>query len=187
MSRMLSSSIVNAQPVQEEAALPTSIPDDFAARFSCEVAAPKKLKEYEDFALKHKAVLLAESKQLSEKFSEDLQTAMSVEKTVVGKLLCWWIVALAMKLVIVYRNLIFMVLYDLGVFDMLNQFIGLLKDQEDVIVDVHESSKVATQHVKETDDQLLLTIERSKNYQRSTVMLVVIMAVFLLILDAITP
>jgi hypothetical protein len=88
MSRMLSSSIVNAQPVQEEAALPTSIPDDFAARFSCEVAAPKKLKEYEDFALKHKAVLLAESKQLSEKFSEDLQTAMSVEKTVVGKLLC---------------------------------------------------------------------------------------------------
>ena len=92
-----------------------------------------------------------------------------------------------MKLVIVYRNLIFMVLYDLGVFDMLNQFIGLLKDQVDVIVDVHESSKVATQHVKETDDQLLLTIERSKNYQRSTVMLVVIMAVFLLILDAITP
>jgi hypothetical protein len=75
----------------------------------------------------------------------------------------------------------------LGVFDMLNQFIGLLKDQEEVIVDVHESSKTATQHVEETDEQLLLTIERSKNYQRSTIMLIVFMALFLLVLDAMTP
>lgn len=74
-----------------------------------------------------------------------------------------------------------------GVFEMLNQFIGLLKDQEEVIVEVHESSKTATQHVRETDEQLLLTIERSKNYQRSTVMVIVIMAVFLLVLDAMTP
>ena len=81
---MLSSSIVNAQPVQEETPVPTSIPDDFASRFSAEVAAPKKLKEYEEFALKHKASLLAESKQLSEKYSENLQTAMNIEKTVVG-------------------------------------------------------------------------------------------------------
>ena len=70
---------------------------------------------------------------------------------------------------------------------MLNQFIGLLKDQEEVIVDVHESSKTATQHVEETDEQLLLTIERSKNYQRSTIMLIVFMALFLLVLDAMTP
>ena len=70
---------------------------------------------------------------------------------------------------------------------MLNQFIGLLQDQEEVIVDVHESSKSATQHVHETDEQLLLTIERSKNYQRSTVMLIVIMGIFLLLLDAMTP
>jgi len=159
MSRMLTSNIVNAQPVvvQDETPIPTRIPDDFATRFSSEVAAPKKLKEYEEFASKHKASLLAESKQLSEKFSENLQTAMSVERSVVG------------------------------VFDMLNQFIGLLKDQEEVIVDVHDSSKTATQHVKETDEQLLLTIERSRNYQRSTVMLVVIMSILLLLLDAMTP
>jgi hypothetical protein len=84
MLRMLSSSIVNAQPVQDATPVPTTVPEDFAARFSAEVAAPKKLKEYETFALKHKASLLAESKQLSEKFSENLQTAMSIEKTVVG-------------------------------------------------------------------------------------------------------
>lgn len=70
---------------------------------------------------------------------------------------------------------------------MLNQFIGLLKDQEDIIIDVHDSSKTATQHVQDTDEQLLLTIERSKNYQRSTVWLIVFMALFLLMLDAMTP
>lgn len=84
MIRMLSSSIVNAPRAQDEAPVPTSIPDDFATRFSAEVAAPKKMKEYEAFALKHKASLLAESKQLSEKYSENLQTAMNIEKTVVG-------------------------------------------------------------------------------------------------------
>lgn len=83
---MLSSSIVNDRPVKDESpAAAMSIPADFATRFSSEVAAPKKMKQYEDFAVKHKESLLAESKQLSEKFSENLQTAMSIEKTVVGK------------------------------------------------------------------------------------------------------
>ena len=89
VARMLSSSIVNAAPLttiaEQEPPPATSLPSDIAARYSSEIAAPKKLKEYEAFASKHKASLLAESKQLSEKFSENLQTAMSIEKTVVGK------------------------------------------------------------------------------------------------------
>jgi len=155
--RMLSSSVVNSQPIVATVPAATSLPADFATRYTSEIAPPSKLKEYEEFSLKHKASLMAESKQLSEKFSENLQTAMSIEKTVVG------------------------------VFDMLNQFIGLLKDQEEAIVEVHESSKTATQHVKDTDEELLLTIERSRNYQLSTVMVVVVMAIFLLVLDAMTP
>ena len=176
MLRMLSSNIANSKPVEVESTEPISIPGDFASRYSAEVAAPKKLKEYEEFAHNHKATLLAESKQLSQKYSEDLRTAMNIERTVVGNILLYCIKELELSYFFLS-----------GVFDMLNQFIGLLRDQEEVIVDVHDSSIVATQYVQETDEQLLLTIERSKNYQRSTVAVIVIMGVFLLVLDAMTP
>lgn len=44
VSRMLTSTVINAKPVKEESHSPQSIPSDFASRFSSEVAAPKKTK-----------------------------------------------------------------------------------------------------------------------------------------------
>lgn len=135
----------------------TSAAADFAERYNSEIAPPSKMKEYQQFATKHKEALLAESKQLSEKYDEDLQSAHRAEQTVSG------------------------------LFDMLNEFIAVMRTQEDLVEDVHDASKAATSHVKETDEQLLLTLQRSKSYQMSTVGLVLGLAFFLLLLDAATP
>jgi hypothetical protein len=130
---------------------------EFAERYESEIAPPSKMKEYQQFAAKHKEALLAESKQLSEKYDEDLQAAHSAEHAVTG------------------------------LFEMLNEFLTVMRTQEGLVEDVHDASKAATSHVKETDEQLLLTLQRSKSYQMSTVGLILGLAFFLLLLDAITP
>jgi len=129
----------------------------FADRYTSEIAAPSKMKEYNSFASKHREALLAESKQMSEKFSDDLQEAMQIEHTITG------------------------------VFDMLNEFVSVLRTQAEMVEDVHDASKAATAHVQETDEQLLLTVQRSKSFQVTTVAFIVGLAFFLLILDALTP
>lgn len=129
----------------------------FAERYSAEIAPPSKMKEYNDFALKHKEALLAESRQLSDKYDEDMLSASKAERTVAG------------------------------LFEMLNEFIAVVRAQESLVEDVHDASKAATSHVLGTDEQLVLTLQRSKSYQASTVGLIVGLAFFLLLLDALTP
>jgi hypothetical protein len=134
-----------------------SVQDTFAERYEGEIAAPAKMKEYEAFAQKHRAALLAESKQLSHKYSEDLMDAYKMEETVTG------------------------------VFTMLNEFVAVLQTQEELVRDVHGTSKAATAHVDDTDKELVLTLERSQSYQYSTVGLIIVLALFLLLLDSLTP
>lgn len=129
----------------------------FVERYESEIAPPSKMKEYQQFAAKHKESLLAESKQLSEKYDEDLNAAQNAERAVTG------------------------------LFEMLNEFLTVMRTQEGLVENVHDASKSATSHVKETDEQLLLTIQRSKSYQMSTVGLILGLAFFLLLLDAVTP
>jgi hypothetical protein len=133
------------------------ISSTFADRYIAEVATIEKLKDYEKFALKHKKELLAESKQLSEKFGDEMKEAVRIEDTV--------------------NN----------IFHMLTEFAIILQNQSEIVEVVHDSSKVATEHVNDTDEQLIQTIEKTKSFQRNLVIVIVGMSLFLLLLDALTP
>jgi esterase/lipase len=115
------------------------------------------MKEYQQFASKYREELLSESKQMTIKYHEDLLEAHSMESTVTS------------------------------LYSMMNEFINVLQSQEDHVVDIHETSKKTTTHVQETDKELLLTIERSKSYQMTIVSMIIGLALFLLVLDGVTP
>lgn len=134
-----------------------SLPKSFAERYESEIAPPSKMREYDDLATKHKAILLKETQQLREKFSEEMQEANKMEQTV------------------------------MGISNMLEEFVRILQLQSDSIEDVHGASKAATKHVEDTSDQLLLTIERSQSHQRAMVSLTIVLALLLLLLDYLTP
>lgn len=135
----------------------TSLPKSFAERYESEIAPPSKMKEYESVAANHKAALLKETRQLRDKFSEEMQEANKMEQTVVG------------------------------ISGMLEEFVRILQLQSDSIEDVHGASKAATKHVEDTSEQLLLTIERSQSHQRTMVLLTVVLGLLLLLLDFLTP
>jgi esterase/lipase len=115
------------------------------------------MKEYQQFASKFREELLSESKQMTIKYHEDLVEAHSMESTVTS------------------------------LYSMMNEFINVLQSQEDHVVEIHETSKKTTTHVKETEKELLLTIERSKSYQMTIVSMIIGLAIFLLVLDSLTP
>eukprot|EP01041_Mallomonas_annulata_P006118 gene6118-12385_t len=129
----------------------------FAERYESEVAAPSKMKEYQIIASKHKISLLKETKQLHEKFSEDRKQAHQMEATVGS------------------------------ISSMLEEFARIIQQQSENVLDIHHASKTATEHVKDTGNQLLLTIERSQSNRRNMVMLIIGLAVLLLLLDFLTP
>lgn len=145
------------EKLQKKASLPIVVSNDFSARYTAEVAPPSKLRDYEQFAMQHRNELFAESKQLSEKYSEELEEATRIEQTAAS------------------------------IASMMNEFVFILRSQSILVEDVHESSKMATQHVKDTDEQLLLTLDRSKTYRTSMIVLIIGMAAFLLFLDFVHP
>lgn len=134
-----------------------TVPAKFAERYTDAIAPPSKIKEYEDFAAKHKELLKQESKQLSQKFHEDMVEAVKLESTVTG------------------------------ILDMLSQFATLLQNQSELVEDVHDSSKSATEQVRQTDEQLKQTIDKSTSFQMSMSGLIIFLGLLLLILDYITP
>ena len=133
------------------------ISKSFAERYTSEIAPPMKMKEYEAIAIKHKKALLNETKILHEKYSEDRKLAYNMEQTVAG------------------------------VSGMLDEFVNILQSQSGSIQDINLTSKQATQNVRQTGDQLLLTIERSQSHQRNMVILIICLGILLLILDYISP
>ena len=133
------------------------VADGFSDRYESELGPPKKLKEYQRFVAKHKDALLVENKQLKAKFSEDLIAAESIEGKVAD------------------------------ISGMLSEFGRLLQSQSESVQDMHGTSKEATEHVQQTDDELLTTIERSKSYQRNIFVAIVVLAFILLLLDFMTP
>ena len=143
--------------LQKQTSIPIVVSNDFAERYTAEVAPPSKLRDYEQFAMQHRNELFAESKQLSEKYSEELEEATRIEQTASS------------------------------IASMMNEFVYILRSQSILVEDVHESSKMATQHVKDTDEQLLLTLDRSKTYRTSMILLIIGMAAFLLFLDFVHP
>jgi hypothetical protein len=62
-----------------------------------------------------------------------------------------------------------------------------VKGQREAIEDVREAAVDSTQYVKDTDEELLLTLERSQSHSRNMMILTVALAVLILFLDWITP
>lgn len=129
----------------------------FSERYQSEIAPPIKMKEYEQFASKYKEELLYESKQMTIKYHEELQETYNMESTITS------------------------------LYSMMNDFITVLQSQEDIIIDIHDTSKKTTTYVKETDKELILTIDRSKSYQMTIVSMIIGLSLFLLLLDSLTP
>ena len=129
----------------------------FADRYEDEIAPQSKLKEYKQLTEKHKLICEKDTKKLQEKFSEDMQETSKMETAVEQ---------------ISY---------------LLTEFVNILQAQSEQVKDLEGTGKVATEHVLDTDKELILTIKRSTSHQRNMVFLYVGLALLLLILDYITP
>lgn len=136
---------------------PPTVQQSFVDRYESEIAPPKQLKEYQDLGLKHKKLLLKESKSLQVQYSTDLLEANKMEITVQK------------------------------ISNLLLDFVTILQGQREQVDDVNHCGKVTLDFVKDTDDELALTIQRSESHQRSMVLLTVGLGLLLLLLDYITP
>lgn len=142
---------------KSESSVPKTLPQSFVDRYESEIAPPKQLKEYHELGLKHKKLLLKESKSLQIQFSTELIEANKMEITVQK------------------------------VTNLLLDFVTILQGQREQVDDVNKSSKSTLEYVKDADDELSLTIERSESHQRSMLFLHLGFAFFLLLLDFLSP
>jgi hypothetical protein len=165
---------------------PSKPVDTFAQRYVDEIASRNKLREYDAIASKQKESLLREAKILKVwdhltclchvlslttriltlvipapaaqvKFSEDIQESQKMERTV--------------------NN----------ISSMINEFVQLIESQSAMVDTIGEVSQDATESVKSTDAELLLTLERSQSHQWSMIMFIAGMALLLLLLDFLSP
>lgn len=123
----------------------------FAQRYVDEIAPISKLREYENVAQKHKDTLLKEAKILRVRFSEDMQESQKMERTVSS------------------------------ISSMITEFAQLIESQSHIVEVMAEVSHDATQLVKQTDEELKLTLERSQQHQWTMTAFIVGMAIILLI------
>lgn len=129
----------------------------FADRYEDEIAPQSKLKEYNQLTEKHKLICEKDTKKLQENFNEDMQETCKMETTVEQ---------------ISY---------------LLTEFVNILQVQSEQVKDLEGTGKIATEHVLETDKELILTIKRSTSHQMNMIFLYISLALLLLILDYITP
>jgi len=129
----------------------------FADRYEDEIAPQSKLREYKELTERHKVICEKDTKKMNAKFSEDIQETSKMETAVEQ---------------ISY---------------LLTEFVNILQAQSEQVKDLEGTGKVATEHVLDTDKELILTIQRSASHQRNMVFLTVGLAIMLLILDYITP
>ena len=129
----------------------------FAQRFIDEIAPPSKMKEYEQVARKQKDILMKESQSLQKKFSDEIQQSQQLESTV------------------------------MSISSLIADFTTMIESQSEVIGSVEEAAKDATTAVKATDEELLLTLERSQSYQWNMIFLIFALGCLLLLLHFITP
>jgi hypothetical protein len=129
----------------------------FADRYVAEVADPASVRRYQAFAEQHSELLSSERAGIKDRLPEDLVVAESVERSVED------------------------------VSALLGEFSRILQSQSEVLDEVHTHSSAATGLVRGAEEQLDLTLERSKASQRTMIIVVIGLAFLLLLLDYITP
>jgi t-SNARE complex subunit (syntaxin) len=133
------------------------IANSISDRYDGEIASMSKMKQYEKVGDSYKNLLLKEAKDLSGQFSEDLQEAHKIEGSVEQ------------------------------ISALLSEFSRIVQSQSHKVESIYDSGEAATGLVKQTDKEMQLTIDRSKNYQWNMVFLSVFLGVLLLVIDWITP
>lgn len=144
-------------PEAETKEVAPAIASDFASRYEGEIASQSRVREYRQLGLRHHSSLMAEARGLRGRFSRELLEAHQVERSVQQ------------------------------VAGLVSHFAAMLQGQSGLAEGVHESAEHATDSVKQTERELLLTIQRSQNHSRNMTLLAVGLAFFLLLLDFITP
>lgn len=129
----------------------------FADRYVAEMADPSTMRRYESFAEQHRELLSSERAEIKDRMPEELLEAESVERSVED------------------------------VAALLGEFSRILQSQSEVLEEVHTDSSAATGLVRGAEEQLDLTIERSKASQRTMIVVVLGLGFLLLLLDYITP
>lgn len=129
----------------------------FSERYTSDIAAPKQMKQYQIFFEARKELFANENKDLREKFSEELHEAESIEQSVQS------------------------------IATLLSDFSAILEKQSDSMDDVLVDSKTTSAFVSGADEQLRLTIDRSKSSQRSMVIVTIGLSILLLLLDYLSP
>jgi hypothetical protein len=71
--------------------------------------------------------------------------------------------------------------------NLISEFTYMLQNQSGQAESLYDSAIRATELVEETDKELQLTISRSRNYSRNMTLLAIGLALFLLLLDFISP
>jgi NTP pyrophosphatase (non-canonical NTP hydrolase) len=129
----------------------------FAQRYIDEIAPPAKMQQYLNIANQQKNLLFKETNFLKKKFSQDLLESERLESTV------------------------------LGISGLVSEFAGLLEGQSSIVEEIGDIAKDVTNSVKDADQELLLTLERTQSQQWNMITLIFILSVMLLILHIITP
>lgn len=111
------------------------------------------VEKYNEESSRLKQKLMATSKSIKNKFSEDLEMAFDTENTV------------------------------MKISNLMNEFVNMLKIQSEQIQDVSTDAVLVKDHVEDADNELILTIQRSKSYQRNMIILVLGLSFILLFLD----
>ena len=126
-------------------------------RYSAEVASVSKMKEYEMVATRQREVLFHENRSLREKFSEELEEAITLEKNVSK------------------------------ISSMITEFLQILQSQSEAVQDVHNAGLDAVQQVQQTEDELALTIKRTDSHNNMMFLLIGIFSIVLILLDYLSP
>ena len=130
---------------------------DFSTRYEDEIASTVKLHTYRLLGDKHRTTLTAEAKVLQSRFHSELVEARQIETSV----------------------------YNIS--NLLTEFSSILQGQSTLVTNLYETTSYTSDFITDTEKELRLTLERSKNSSRNMILLALLFSILLLLLDWITP
>ena len=155
-----SSTIPSSSTNQPPVYTPTptdTVTADFSTRYEDEIASTAKLHTYRLLVDKHRTTLTAEAKVLQSQFHSELVEARQIETSV----------------------------YNIS--NLLTEFSSILQGQSTLVTNLYETTTYTSDFITDTEKELRLTLERSKNSSRNMILLALLLSVLLLLLDWITP
>ena len=134
-----------------------TVTSDFSTRYEDEIASTTKLHTYKLLVDKHRTTLTAEAKVLQSQFHSELIEARQIETSV----------------------------YNIS--NLLTEFSSILQGQSTLVTNLYETTSYTSDFITDTEKELRLTLERSKNSSRNMILVALLFSILLLLLDWITP